>query len=894
MTVRNLQYMFAPRSLAVIGASDQARSLGTVLVRNLVEGGFTGPISFVNPRHRRILGQPVYADVGELPEPPDMAVICTPADTVPGIVGRLAERGTRAVVVAGAGFAEVGSDRGRELQKAMLAAARPHLTRIIGPNCQGILVPGSGLNASLAHIPAEKGRLAFVAQSGTIVSSMLDWATSRGIGFSHLVSLGDMADVDFGDMLDYLANDQATHAILLYMERVTNARKFMSAARAAARSKPVIVVKSGRFGEGERVTSSHARALAAADAVYDAAFRRAGMLRVDGFVELFEAVELLDVPRRPPGDRMAILTNSGGMGLLASDTLMQHEGHLAELAEETSDGLDAFLPDAWSHGNPVDMIADATGERYRAALELLYRDPGVDAVLVIHCPSGMASSEGTAREVLGTLAQKRRTPMVLTSWVGDDAAEGARSLFRERRIPTFDTPEQAARSLMYMVRYRRNQTMLMETPPSVPEEFVPDQEQADATLRAALDDGREWLTRTEARQLLQAYGLPVLTTLTARDPAEAADLAASMGRPVVLKILSPDIARKSEVDGVALDLGSAAAVREAAEAMQGRVAEFRPDARLEGFTIEPMVRRMYSHELLLGATLDPVFGPVVVFGHGGTAVEVINDKALAFPPLNMHLAREAMSRTRVWQLMRTRQGTRRPADLDAVALAWIKLARMVSDLAEIVEVDINPLLAGPDGVLALDARVRVAATRAGTQRLAIRPYPKELEEDVSLPDGRMLFLRPIRPEDEPALHATFAKLTLEEIRLRFFVPFKTLSHVMAARFTQIDYDREMSLVLTHRGVVGRTELYGIVSINADPDNERAEYAIIIRRDMSGQGLGRLLMRRIIDYARQRGIREVYGEVLAENSVMLKICREFGFRRSFVPGDTGVIHVSLEL
>ncbi|HYW91764.1 MAG TPA: bifunctional acetate--CoA ligase family protein/GNAT family N-acetyltransferase [Gammaproteobacteria bacterium] len=894
MTIRNLEYMFAPRSVAVIGASDQADSLGTLLVRNLLEAGFGGRLSLVNPRRPTILGQRAYTDVAQLPEAPDLAVICTPAATVPGIVGRLAETGTRAAVVAGASFAKVGGQRGQALQKAMLDAARPHLMRIIGPNCQGILVPGSGLNASLAHIQGLRGRLAFVAQSGTIASSMLDWATSRGIGFSHLVSLGDMADVDFGDMLDYLANDRSTQAILLYIERITHARKFMSAARAAARSKPVIVVKSGRFGEPARPATTHSNALAASDAVYDAAFRRAGMLRVDGFVELFEAVELLDVPRRPPGDRMAILTNSGGMGLLASDTLMQHEGHLAELSPETMSALDGLLPDGWSRANPVDMIADATGERYRASLELLCEDRGVDAVLVIHCPSGMASGEQAAREVLETLREKRRTPMVLTSWVGDDAAEQARSLFRERHIPTFDTPEQAARSLMYMVRYRRNQTMLMETPASVPEEFVPELERAGATLREALQEGREWLNQAEAKQLLQAYGLPVVTTRTAGTPEEAAELSSTMETPVVLKILSPDITHKSEVDGVALDLAGPGAVREAAEAMAERVAEFRPDARLDGFTVEPMIRRAYSHELLLGATLDPVFGPVVVFGHGGTAAQVINDKVLAFPPLNMHLAREAMSRTRVWNLMRTRQGKRRPVDLDLVALAWIRIAQVVSDLPEIAEIDINPLLVGPDGVLALDARVRVVRTEGGTRRLAIRPYPKDLEEDVPLPDGRVLFLRPIRPEDEPALHATFAKLTPEEIRLRFFVPFKTLSHVMAARFTQIDYDREMALVLTHRGVVGRTELYGIVSINADPDNERAEYAIIIRRDMSGQGLGRLLMRRIIDYARRRGIREVYGEVLAENSVMLKICKEFGFRRSFVPGDAGVIHVSLEL
>jgi acetyltransferase len=891
MTIRNLDFLFKPGSVALIGASKRPGSVGSVLAHNLVAGGFAGPIMPVNPKYDNIERLRVYPDVASLPAAPDLAVISTPPTTVPGLVNELGARGTRAVIVITAGFGESGEQRGRGLQQQLLEAARPYVLRILGPNCLGIMVPSVALNASFAHTSPTPGNVAFVAQSGAIVTSVLDWARARGIGFSHLVSLGDMADIDFGDMLDYLANDVATRAILLYIETVRHARKFMSAARAAARMKPVIVVKAGRYAEAARAVASHTGALAGSDAVYDAAFRRAGMLRVFSLEELFDAVQALALNRHPGGDRLAILTNGGGVGVLATDALIEQGGHLAELSADTIASLNRVLPPTWSRGNPVDIIGDAPASRYGEALAMLSQDSNVDAILVLNCPTAIASGSDAARAVIEATAS-RQGPPVLTSWVGNGATATARRLFNEHRIPTHDTPEQAVRAFMYLVDYRRNQELLMETPPSAPAAFTPDVARARIPVQQALNEGREWLLEPEAKEMLAAYGIPVVATRTASTPNEAASLAAELGGAVALKILSRDIVHKSEVGGVALNLAGPTTVREAAAAMQDKLRLAYPDARLAGFAVEPMVRRPGAYELIIGATQDAQFGPVVLFGHGGTGVEVIDDKALALPPLNMRLAHELISRTRIARLLRGYR-VQRAVNLDEIALTLIKVAQLVIDIAEIVELDINPLLADEYGVVALDARIRVTAAPAA-ERLAIRPYPKELEEDIPLADGRTLWLRPILPEDEPALQAGFAKLTPGEIRLRFFVPLKTLSHVVAARFTQIDYDREMALILTEHGIPGKTEIYGVVRISADPDNEHAEYAIIVRGDMTGLGLGVVLMRRIIDYARSRSIGEIYGDVLRDNKTMLKLCRALGFTQSGVADEPGIVRVTLKL
>lgn len=892
MSIRNLEFIFKPRSISLIGASTEKGTVGAVVAHNLFNSGFAGPIMPVNPRHRAIEGVLTYPAAASLPEVPDLAIIATPPDTVPGLVDDFGSRGTRGIVVITAGFGEGGDAHGTDLHQQMLDAARRHMVRIVGPNCIGVMVPEVGLNASFAHLHPHRGRLAFVAQSGAVATSVLDWAAARAIGFSHIVSLGDMCDVDFGDMLDYLAGEGEVRGILLYIEAITHARKFMSAARAAARLKPVVVIKSGRHPATVRAVASHTGAMAGEDAVYEAAFRRAGMLRVHDIGDLFGAVETLGLGRTPAGDRLAVLTNGGGIGVMAMDALLDRGGELAPLSESTIAALNGILPHAWSHGNPVDILGDADGRRYGAALAVLLQDPNADAVLVLKCPTAIAPGEDAAQAVIGTPGVGKRC--VLTCWLGEAAAQSSRQLFAQNGIPTYFTPERAVRAFIDMRTFRRNQEALMQTPPSIPEDFVPDTAAVRAILQRGVGEGREWLSEPEAKEVLQAYRIPVVPTRTAADPRAAASAAASFAGPVALKILSRDITHKSDVGGVVLGLRSPAQVREAALAMIERVHQHQPEAGIDGFTVQSMVERPEAFELIVGMSEDPEFGPVILFGHGGTAAEVISDKVLTLPPLNMHLAHDAIARTRVFKLLNGFRG-RQPAAIDDIALTLIKVSQLVIDFAEVAELDINPLLADEFGVLALDARIRVRPTdQPAAKRLAIRPYPTELEEVIVLPDGRTFMLRPVRPEDEPAFQELFTKLSPEDIRMRFFAPKKALTHPFAARLTQIDYDREMALVLADPGTAGRSPVYGAVHIAADPDGERAEFAIMLRSDMAGLGLGPLLMRRIIDYSRQQGLRELFGEVLRENRSMLRVCQKFDFARTAKPDEPGVMEVCLKL
>jgi acetyltransferase len=906
MSVRNLDKLLKPGSLTLIGASRKAGSVGAVLAHNLFNAGFQGPVMPVHPSAEAIQGVLAYHGVGDLPVTPDLAVIASPPDTVPGLVAELGARGTKAAVVITAGFGEGGRPEGLERRRAVLEAARPHCLRVVGPNCLGIMVPGVGLNASFSHIAPLAGNLAFVTQSGAIVTGMLDWAAPRGIGFSHVVSLGGMTDVDFGDLLDYLAMDAATGAVLLYVEAITQARKFMSAARAAARIKPVIVVKGGRHEEGARAAASHTGALAGADAVYEAAFARAGMLRVRTLTELFDAAETLASMARTQlaGNRVAILTNGGGLGVLATDALIDEGGCLAELGDGTLAALDEALPATWNRGNPVDIIGDAPGERYKAALAALLEDPGSDAIPVLNCPTAVASSTDAARAVVDALAggstsgHPSPSRPVFTAWLGDGATREARRLFSEHHVPTYDTPEQAVRAILHLVCYRRHQDMLMETPPALPADAKAEdgtgQEAARTLVALALDEGREWLSEPEAMALLAAYGVPVVATRIAATPEEAAAVAGEIEPPYVVKILSPEIVHKSDVGGVVLDLEGPAELRKAAAAMIGRVRAAQPEARIKGFVVQSLCRRPGAEELICGLSVDPQFGPVIVFGQGGTAVEVVRDMALALPPLNMKLARTMIEETRVYRLLRGYRD-RPPADIDHIALTLIALSRLAADFAEIVEVDINPLLVDAHGVIALDARVRIAkATGRGEDRFAIRPYPARLEQSLKLPGGEEIFLRPIRPEDEPVLQEGFKKLSREDVRMRFFAPLRELHHPLAVRLTQIDYDREMALLaLRGDGEAGR-EALGVVRIAADPDNLQAEFAVTVRSDFKGRGLGRVLMERILAYAEIRGIGEIWGDVLSENEAMRGLAVALGFTVEHLPDEPSIVRVRKRL
>lgn len=871
MSVRNLEWLFAPRSVAVIGASDQPQRVGTTVLRNVLASPFAGAVYAVNPKHATLHGLAVYPSVAALPAAPDLAVICTPAASVPDLIGDLAARGTRAAVVLSAGLGAASARAGVTLRQAMLDQARPSLLRILGPNCVGLLVPALGLNASFAHTSALPGRIAFVSQSGALVTAMLDWAKSRGIGFSRFVSVGESADVDVGDILDYLTSDADTDAILLYLEEIRHARKFMSAARAAARSKPVIVLKAGRVAEGARAAMSHTGALAGADAVYDAAIRRAGMLRVRTTDELFSAVETLARASTLAGDRLAIVTNGGGPGVMATDALIAGGGRLAVLSPATLAALDQLLPPTWSHANPVDLIGDAPAGRYRAALDIVLRSGDADGVLLIHAPTAIVPSAEVAAAVAAVPRGSGRA--LLTCWLGGDALIDARRLCDQAGLATFDTPEAAVDGFLQVVQYGRNQQLLMQVPPA----DVPGRPDRAAVRTILAASGPGMLSEPQAKAVFSAYDIPVVATRVATSLDEALAAAAAIGYPVALKLVSPDIVHKSDIGGVALDLADRAALTAAFAAMGARIRQARPDARIAGFAVQAMARRAGAFELIAGATTDAVFGPVLLFGQGGTAVEINPDRALGLPPLNLVLARDMVERTRVARLLAGYRNER-GADIDAICRVLVQLAQLVADFPEIAELDLNPLLADAHGVLALDARIRVQAVAPGTQgrdRLAILPYPDWLERTVSW-QGQPLLLRPIRPEDGAAHVAFFNALAPEDVRLRMFVQQRSLAPAQLARLTQIDYDREMAFIASRPGPHASGATLGVARAVADPDNQDAEFAIIVRSDLKGQGIGTLLMQALIDYQRARGTVRLVGTALAENLAIIRLCRQLGF------------------
>ncbi len=889
MSVRNLDSLFDPASVAVIGASDRPASVGATVWRNLTRGGFRGPLVAVNPKHAALDGRPCYARVADLPGIPELAVICTPPHTVAGLVAELAARGTRAAVVLSAGLTT-------EHKQAMLAAARPHLLRVLGPNCIGLLAPHAGLNASFAHIDARPGELAFVSQSGALVTAMLDWADAQGIGFSHFVSLGEHADVDFGDMLDYLATDPATRAILLYIESIESPRKFMSAARAAARNKPVIVIKSGRSAQGQRAAASHTGALAGSDAVFEAAIARAGMLRVNSLQELFLAAETLARFRTNQSTALTVLTNGGGAGVMAADAAAQVHVPLARLGASTVAQLDAVLPANWSRGNPVDIIGDAPVQRYVDAVQILFRDPAAGAVLLIHAPTAIVPSAEIA-QALAALPQAAQGRL-MGCWMGGHDVEQARQIFKKSGIADYPTPEEAVRAFSMLVSYHRNQAELIEAPPMLgvggQAPTAPDLPAVQAIVREALSDGREMLNEAEAKAVLAAYGIPVVATrVVPAEAAAAAKVVGAIGYPVALKILSPDLTHKTDVGGVALGLDTADEVREAARAMLARVRRHQPAARIEGFTVQAMARRDHSQELIVGATVDRVFGPILLFGQGGTAVEVLADRAVALPPLNAPLARAMVERTRVARLLKGWRDTP-AADLDAVASTLLAVAQLLADVPELAELDINPLIVNHQGVLALDARIRLSADRpAGAANFAIRPYPTELAE-VRTWQGVQLELRPIRPEDELRHVEFLASLDPEDIRMRLFYSRRRMERSELARLTQIDYTREMAFIAVAPGPDGAPQTLGVARALADPDNFSAEFGIIVRSSLKGTGLGRILLGKLIDYQRANGTQQLVATVLRENQRMLELAYSLGFRDALAQHEEDTRDIVLEL
>ncbi|HEX7988437.1 MAG TPA: bifunctional acetate--CoA ligase family protein/GNAT family N-acetyltransferase [Duganella sp.] len=798
MSIRNLDRLFQPRSVAVIGASEKPQRIGTRVLDNLVEGTFGaggGQVWPVNPKYARLRGMPCYARVSALQAAPDLAIICTPAAGVPGLIAELGARGTRAAIVM---TAMDGRDAD-SLRQAMLNAARPHLLRILGPGSLGVQSPAAGLNASFHHLPAGAGKLAFVSQSGALAAAVLDWAALRGIGFSRCIAMGGGADVDFGDLLDYLAADVATHAILLCVEQLGAARKFMSAGRLAARGKPVIVLKVGRD------------AAPGADLVFDAAIRRAGMLRVYSTEDLFDAVETLARRRPQRGERLAVLTNSGGLGLIAADALASGGARLAPLSDDTLKRLaQAGAPPA----NPVDLLADAPVERYTAAVEAVLREPQADALLFLHAPTAMVSSQLIAEAVAPLMRAAGKN--VLSCWLGGSSVTFARQVFADAGLPTYDTPEKAVHGFVQIAQYRRNQELLMEVPAGQPGTSAPERAAARALVTAALASGRAELPDEDARAFLAAYGIALAT------PAQAA---------------------------------------------------------LAGHTLA-------AARIQIGA--DPVFGPVVFFGQGGIAAEVAADRVAGLPPLNMVLARDMVGRTRVARLLAQGQTA---ADAEAIVRTLVQVADMVTALPELAELDLNPLLAIGGAVVALGARLLLAPARS-ERTLAIRPYPQELEQDVAW-DGGHILLRPIRPEDGPQHQVFFHALDADDVRLRFFSAMRELPPAQLARLTQIDYDRAMAFIATRNGADGQPETLGVARAVTDPDNQHAEFAIVVRSDLKGRGLGHILFGKLVDYFRGRGTGAIVGDALSENLDVQNLVRRFGGVVSAHP-EAGMVRLELPL
>ncbi|MEA2934147.1 MAG: acetyltransferase [Variibacter sp.] len=894
MSTYRLDRLFAAQSVALAGASPRAKSLGGIVLRQLLSGAFSGKIFVVNPKYSEIAGQRTYRKMDELPEPPDVVVVTAPPNEVPQILDEAGAKGAAVAVVITAGL---GHGAGSLAERARVKARR-HGLRIVGPNGLGVIAPRIRLNASFASSMPPAGNLAVLSQSGAIAAGLAEWASQRRIGFSAVVSLGDAVDVDFGDLLDFFAVDPHTRAILLYIESVADARKFMSAARVAARVKPVIAIKSGRHAQGARAAATHTGALAGSDAVYEAALRRAGILRVLDLPEMFAAAETLARLAPFSGRRLAVLTNGGGLGVLAVDRLMDLGGSLAEMSPDTMAKLDAILPAGWSKGNPVDIIGDADPERYIRALSTLIEDPQNDAVLVLNVPTALASATSAASAVAKSMIELRsrssRPKPVLAAWIAGDA-EAAAAL-DAAALPTYENEVEAVRGFMHLVHYREAIEALMETPPSLPNDFRPDVSSARAVVAAAIEQQRRWLDPMEVTAVLSAYGIPIIPVWFAADPDSAADAAQSVlaqGGGVVVKILSPDIVHKSEVGGVALNLTSPGAVREAAREMLARARREVPDARITGVTLNPMIVRPKARELIIGIADDPTFGPIVAFGRGGTAVEVINDKSLALPPLDLKLAHDLIARTRVARILRAYRDVP-AADLHAVALVLVKIAQLVADVPEIRELDLNPLLADKDGVITVDARISVMALASGARghsRFAIRPYPSEWERHVETREGLPAFVRPVRPEDEVLLRDFLAEISSNDLRLRFFAPVRHFSHAFLARLTQLDYARSVAFVAIEEAG-GRA--LGVVRLHTDANHENAEFAILVRSDLKGRGLGWLLMQLIIEYARREGLRTIEGQVLRENTTMIGMCEQLGFSIVSDPADREVCIATLSL
>ncbi|MCW9015314.1 MAG: bifunctional acetate--CoA ligase family protein/GNAT family N-acetyltransferase [Gammaproteobacteria bacterium] len=884
-----LDRLFAPKAIAVFGASERAESVGARVFDNLLKGGFSHPVYAINPKYKRLRRQTCYPSIAAINKPVDLAIITTPAAGVAEIIHACGEHGVRAAIIISAGFSE-GDGQGLALEKAVLDAARQYQMRILGPNCLGLIRPLDGMNATFSKNTANPGHLALVSQSGALCTSILDWAIAHDIGFSAIVSLGDAADVDFGDVLDYLAQDPETHSILLYVEGVRDARWFMSGLRIAARMKPVVVIKAGRHEEGSRAATTHTGALIGADDVFDAALQRAGAVRAMTIEQLFSAAQLLASRQRVSSNRLAIITNGGGLGVMATDRAIDLGVTIASLSADTLTQLNKHLPAHWSHANPVDLIGDASAERYRRAVKACLDDPAVDGVLVMLSPQAMTDTVACAQAVID--AQKNSKKPVLACWMGEQQVEAANRLFSKHRLPYFPNPESSVEAFAYLASYYQNQQLLMQVPSPLASRSEPDIDGARLIVESVLAENRTVLSIVESKALLHAFFIPVTQSIKCYSANDALVAAESLTFPVAMKINSPDISHKTDVGGVRLNIDSAHAIRNTYHELVDTVQDKYPAAKIEGVTIEQMYTPPNGRELLIGVIRDPVFGPTITFGAGGIQVEVLRDRAVALPPLNRFLAEQMIRQTHVARLLGKFRNM--PAvNMDALVQVLRRVSEMVCELPEIRALDINPLVSDDQGVMALDARIVVERPAPSLDRyahMAIHPYPSYLVSQLQLADGTNIKIRPIRPEDASIEQNFIRELSAQSRYFRFMQGINELTQQMLVRFTQLDYNRELALIAVLEDADGETEL-GVARYVMNPDGESCEFALVVADRWQHKGIGTQLMNALIDAARQRGFRIMDGEILANNRNMLMLTEKLGFKAQTSAEDPGIRVVS---
>lgn len=884
--------LFSPRSIAVFGASERAESVGARVFDNLLKAGFSDPIYPINPKYKRLHNQTCYPSISAINKPIDLVVIATPAAGVAEIIHACGEHGVRAAIIISAGF-NARDDQGSALKKAVLEAARPYSMRILGPNCLGLIRPSIGMNATFSKNTAAAGRLALVSQSGALCTAILDWAAAHDVGFSTIVSLGDAADIDFGDILDYLAQDIETQSILLYVEGVRDARSFMSGLRIAARMKPVVVIKAGRHLEGSRAAVTHTGAMIGDDDVFDAALQRAGVVRAMTIEQLFAAAQLLSTPHRVSGNRLAIVTNGGGLGVMATDRAIDLGISLASLAADTVAKLSKSLPPQWSHDNPVDLLGDASAERYRVAVQACLDDPAVDGVLVMLSPQAMTDTLACAQAVIDAQASSKKP--VLACWMGEQQVAAANKLFSQHQLSSFHNPESSVEAFAYLVSHYENQQLLLQVPGPLLARSEPDVAGARLIIESVLAEKRSVLSITESKALLHAFAIPVTRSIECDSANQALVAAESMDYPVAMKINSKTITHKTDVGGIRLNIGNAQSIRSTYQELLAEVNSKLGDAVIDGVTIEPMYTPRHGRELFVGVIRDPVFGPVITFGAGGVQVEVLRDRAVALPPLNTMLAKKMISQTHVAKLLGNFRNM--PAiNMDALVQVLRRVSEMVCELPEITSLDINPLIADENGIMALDARIVVEHPAVSLDRyahMAIHPYPAHLVSFMQLADGTNIKIRPIRPEDASIEQSFVHELSAQSKYFRFMQSLNELTQQMLVRFTQLDYSRELALIAVLETQNEETEL-GVARYVMNPDGESCEFALVVADKWHHKGIGSHLMTALIDAARQRGLETMNGEILTINLNMQKLVTKLGFSIQASTDDPGVVIVTKRL